>query len=266
MSGRRNPWALPSTWLVRQVCPRGKSPVDEVLKRSGFTLVELLVSIVIIIVLAALVFAVGGRVKEKAKSAQCVSNLRQLGIEVQGAANELGYFPPSVSQGTSDEGGVANLGNDWGSLLRSNPCIGCPSAKHSGTHPTIPTWQISAYGANPMVCGRVMDNDPPYVRPVNITRPADVILFADGAQFDSDTNPRSISMCAGWWLPRDGEEKDAGKPLTTREIPDGGWWGQDTSLLPMRHDGSANVLFVDGSIRSIRGIGELKQRNLYWNY
>ena len=220
----------------------------------------------IITVLAAIVFMVGGRMITKAKSAACVSNLRQLAIEIQGAAGELGYYPPSVSQGTSDEGGVANLGNDWGSLVLSNPCVSCPSAKYAGAHPTVPNRQISAYAANPMICGRVMDNDPPYVRPANIKRPADIILLADGAQFESETNPRSISMCAAWWLPREGKEEDAGKPLTPREVPDGGWWGQQTSLIPMRHDGNANILFVDGSVRSIRTISELKQRNLYWNY
>ena len=48
--------------------------------RQGFTLVELLVVITIIIVLAALVFVVTGKIRANAQQANAVSALRQIGI------------------------------------------------------------------------------------------------------------------------------------------------------------------------------------------
>ena len=48
--------------------------------RRGFTIIELLVVIGIITILAALLFPVFARTREKARSATCQGNLRQLGL------------------------------------------------------------------------------------------------------------------------------------------------------------------------------------------
>lgn len=56
--------------------------------RKGFTLIELMVVITIIVVLAALAFGIGGRARKKAKSMQCLQNMREWAMVFNAAATD----------------------------------------------------------------------------------------------------------------------------------------------------------------------------------
>ena len=68
--------------------------------RSGFTLIELLVVIAIIAILAAILFPVFAQARDKARSAACLSNMKQIATATmmyQQDYDEILFFRPSSS-------------------------------------------------------------------------------------------------------------------------------------------------------------------------
>ena len=62
--------------------------------RRGFTLIELLVVIAIIAVLIALLLPAVQAAREAARRAQCVNNMKQIGLAMHNYESSNGCFPP----------------------------------------------------------------------------------------------------------------------------------------------------------------------------
>lgn len=101
--------------------------------RRGFTLIELLVVIAIIAILAALLLPALGRAKEQARGAQCVSNLKQIGLGLKLFAEDHNALYPWHTQPA--EGGTygPNAGLAWmdfraaSNQLATAMLLACPS-------------------------------------------------------------------------------------------------------------------------------------------
>jgi prepilin-type N-terminal cleavage/methylation domain-containing protein/prepilin-type processing-associated H-X9-DG protein len=109
-----------------------------IVRRKGFTLVELLVVISIIAVLVALLLPSLGRARDAARDAVCKSNLRQIGIGLYTYAVENsgkypygGIHPSSLSQ-------YDDLPRSWDVALAElggNTYAGVPNVTTHGSHP-----------------------------------------------------------------------------------------------------------------------------------
>src|SRR3954465_9733831 len=78
--------------------------------RSGFTLIELLVVIAIIAILAAILFPVFAKAREKARQSSCSNNLKQLGVAFITYSNDWDErFPSSVLDPKATPGDTATI-------------------------------------------------------------------------------------------------------------------------------------------------------------
>ncbi len=98
------------------------SPFPIPRRSRGFTLIELLVVIAIIAILAAMLFPVFARAREKARAAQCMSNLRQLGIALEMYSSDYDeLFPFAVDPADAELPEIWDAYPDWQALIPTMP-------------------------------------------------------------------------------------------------------------------------------------------------
>lgn len=105
-------------------------------QRRGFTLIELLVVIAIIAILAAILFPVFAKAREKARQTSCMSNLKQIGLSIHMYTSDYDENMPMNYSGD----GTVNL--HWHDQVapysKNTQMFVCPS------NPVPPQWSYAA--------------------------------------------------------------------------------------------------------------------------
>jgi len=225
---------------------------------KGFTLIELLVVIAIIAILAAILFPVFAQAREKARSASCQSNLKQLGMAVLMYVQDYDETPPNHC-------GWGGIGVCWAqSIFRNVNNAGvfrcpsyprtnmmgsgetsCPSVNNPPEGNTIPR----SYGWNLM-------HDGPCSKISSIKQPAQVVMIGDSRCQRTPDDPNGPQTCdstaTGWIGPGHPcigflDWKPGGGGATA------GCARKYAMLDPTRHSEGFNIVHWDGHVKWYKG-------------
>lgn len=145
-------------------------------QRDGFTLIELLVVIAIIAILAAILFPVFAKAREKARQTNCLNNIKQLNLAWQQYAQD--YDEMSVPYAYRvPAGGVYRYFIQATPLATARPGFLDPYLKNSQVTlcPSRTNQEMRHYGAN--MAHVVKQIDPATL--AQIQYPAETLLFCD---------------------------------------------------------------------------------------
>ena len=213
------------------------------MRRRGFTLIELLVVIAIIAILAAILFPVFARAREKARQASCQSNEKQLALGLMMYVqdyDERNVYLYINGAGPADRTVPVDDGL-WGGALSWRTVIqpyvknwqinACPSRDFEGATRNTGGWQPVQFGYGWNMT-RYGDGRPDGRKIADFPVPATTLMIADS---NNCGKPCFAAGCCG-----DPNAYD----------PNVGYW--DGGGIERRHNDGANFAFYDGHVKWLR--------------
>ena len=234
-------------------------------RAGGFTMVEILVVIAIIMVLAALIFVGASKMNSAAKSATTLNRLREIGVAAGGYMADNNMFYPPCWDNTEGRN------RSWAQVLDEyvhgrtpyreqdskfiGPNARLPVKVNGDSHPITFTMN-RAVGKDITQVGTYSEK---LIDVTQIDRPNEVILFADGCQNPSNLNQSNASAYRVYSaVGESGPRSQFGKKIPIG--PDTDTSGSDGWF--RYPGGKCHVVMCDGSARAFRK-GEIANRNVW---
>ncbi|MBU0611450.1 MAG: DUF1559 domain-containing protein [Armatimonadetes bacterium] len=210
-------------------------------RRVGFTLIELLVVIAIIAILAAILFPVFAKAREKARQSTCLNNIKQTTLGILMYAQDYDELLP-ITMEVDEHGASTVLASWWGALdpyTKNSQIRWCPSDPDRRSDPSL--W--GSYLMNGMLTAGSRSLDA-------AEKPAETILMAERARGwaslpdndPADSTSPYYDLCYDSWLPNG----DWANGYSAWPAAYGGLLDQE------RHNGGSNYGFLDGHAKFLK--------------